>query len=529
MRRHFRARVLTFKLDVITRRNSFAHFSQVSGTSSYNSQELSSDNFLDVLSSAGFNNPSAQRTSGDKTTEVEITPYFSQHKSAVRTKHSSKSSSVKNQEEAGGFEDGRQLAPRMHEDFRPVRLRTNDGRKKHKVAIKRFIMRRAVRNDDGLEPRDNSGISQGDVDVSSLVRQAVKRGKDVALEQAKKTAANYPQETKTEGMNKLLEMAMVWKREHREPSNKMKTSWDTGTTLDASFLQDKEPVVKDKSSAEDLINMDMSVLQSTQPTSFTGVPYVTKLRTPPKLTILPIYHILTSAEESNFAKSASSDSTESNLELNLHTTESTTAESANLDSTEPAMNPNLDTAQFAKSDSEKSDPYLNLESAESKSVEFAKSDSGVGSAKSDSAGSQINLNTVESSASATSHDIPKQDSAEESTNKESTRNNREEPWRHEQPRVSRQERSPHRGTSTKPEVNANIHPAMGAPYSSSLRWNIALERRDTGVSESKKKKKPESQFETQDPADLNSPIIFGGLIGGIFMLLTIIACFMELW
>ena len=78
----------------------------------------------------------------------------------------------------------------------------------------------------------------------------------------------------------------------------------------------------------------MSVLQSTQPTSFTGVPYVTKLRTPPKLTNLPIYHILTSAEESNFAKSASSDSTESNLELNLHTTESTTAGSANLDSTE---------------------------------------------------------------------------------------------------------------------------------------------------------------------------------------------------
>ena len=431
MRRHFRAHVLTFKIDVITRRNSFAHFFQVSGTSSYNSQELSSDNFLDVLHSAGFNNSSAQRTSGDKTTEVEITPYFSQHKSAVRTKHSSKSSSVKNQEEAGGFEDGRQLAPTINEDFRPMRLRTNDGRKKHKVAMEKFIMRRAVRKSDGLEPRDSSGMSQGDVDVSSLIRQAVKRGKDVALEQAKKTAANYPQETKTEGMNKLLEMVMLWKREHREPSNKMKTSWDTGTTLDASSLQGKEPVIKDQSSAEDLINIDMSVLQSTQPTSFTGVPHVTKPRTPPKLTNLPIYYIPTSAEESNSAKSARSDSTESNLELNLHTTESTTAESVNLDSTEPAMNPSLNTVQSAKSDSEKSVPYLNLESAESKSVEFAKSDSGVGSAKSDSAGSQTNLNTVESSASAKSHDIPKDDPAGETTREESTQNNREEPWRHE--------------------------------------------------------------------------------------------------
>ena len=65
----------------------------------------------------------------------------------------------------------------MHEDFRPVRLRTNDRRKKHKVAMKKFIMRRAVRKSDDLEPRDSSGISQGDMDVSSLVRQAVKHGK----------------------------------------------------------------------------------------------------------------------------------------------------------------------------------------------------------------------------------------------------------------------------------------------------------------------------------------------------------------
>ncbi|KAL9972158.1 hypothetical protein ACROYT_G018413 [Oculina patagonica] len=174
---------------------------KVSGTTSYNSQKPSSDNSLDVLTSADFNNPSAQRLSADKTTDVDITLSFSPPKSAVRTKRSSKSSSVNNQEEASGFQNGRQLAPNMHEDFKPVKLRTNVWRGKHKFPMEKFIIRRAARKSNDWKP---PGISQGDVDVSSLVRQAIKRGRDVAFEGAKKTAAHDPQETTTEDMKKIV-------------------------------------------------------------------------------------------------------------------------------------------------------------------------------------------------------------------------------------------------------------------------------------------------------------------------------------
>ena len=136
----------------------------------------------------GFNNPSVQRTSEDKTTDVDITPYFSPHKSSVRAKYFSKSSSVDNQEETGGFEDGGNSAPTIHEDFRHVKLTANDQRKNQKLAMKKFIMGRAVRKSKDLGPPDSSGISQDQgylKDVSSPVRQAVKRGKDVAFKTSK--------------------------------------------------------------------------------------------------------------------------------------------------------------------------------------------------------------------------------------------------------------------------------------------------------------------------------------------------------
>ena len=544
----------------------------------YKSPETSSDDSLDKLSSAGFHNPSAQRTSGDKITEVEITPYFSQHKSAVRTKHSSKSSSVKNHEEAGGFEDGRQSAPTKHEDFRPVRLRTNDRRKKHKVDMKKFIMRRAVRKSDDLEPHDSSGISQGDIDVSSLVRQTVKRGKDVALNQAKKTVAHNPEKTTPGDMNKLLKMAMLWKREHRVPSHKMKTSWDTGSILDASSLEEEEtsigddPLESNMPSSQEVVNLDSSVLQSTQSTSVTNVPYVTKPSPPPHLTNLPleeIYDIPTSAAQTHSANSA-----EPNPNMNLRVTELTTIESVKSDSAETGLNrnlvtPALTTFETSKLDSAERKTSQNLPTTESTTAS-GKSDSTkpkentaesttAGTVKSDSTKPKLNLNlytaesrTVESVKSLSmgpdselnlpdtgpsnfvkSQDIPEEDPAEETTNEESTRNNREEPWRHKQPRASRQERSPHRGTSTKLEVSKNVHPAMGAPYSSGLRWNVALERRDTGDSEkekhSKKKKKRNSHSGTKDPADSGSPIIVGGVIGGLFILMAIVTCFIQLW
>ena len=68
----------------------------------------------------------------------------------------------------------------------------------------------------------------------SLVKQALERGKDVALKQAEKTAAQNPQETPTEDKNKLLEKTMLWNQKNRDPSYKAKTSWNTGTVLDGS-------------------------------------------------------------------------------------------------------------------------------------------------------------------------------------------------------------------------------------------------------------------------------------------------------
>ena len=239
---------------------------------------------------AGFNNPSVQRTSEDKTTDVNITPYFSPHESSVRAKYFSKSSSVDNQEETGGFEDGGHSAPTIHEDFRPVKLTANDQRKTQKLAMKKFIMGRGVRKSKDLGPLDSSGISQDRMDVSSLVRQAVKSGKNVALKQAKTTAAHDPQETTTEGMNKLLKMAMQWKREHSVPIPEVKPSRDTGSIVD---LEDITP---------------------------------------------------TSAEATNTVKSAKSDFTESKLNLNLSTTKSTAGESDNLDSKEPVKTSDLKTA-----------------------------------------------------------------------------------------------------------------------------------------------------------------------------------------
>ena len=371
---------------------------------------------MDVRTSAGLKSPSARRSSGDQITDVDITPYFSSRKSAFQTKHSIKS--VNNQEEAGGIKDDRQPAPIMHEDFKPVKLRTHGWHRKHKVSMKQFIMRRAVRKND-LELPNNSGMSQGNVDVSSLIRQAVKRGRDVALKQAKMATAHKPPETTIEDMKKLSEMAMLWKRNNRDPSHKVKTSRVRGTSFNKPFSETKEH----------------------------------SIGSDPMETYQPLQEKIVA----------------------------------------------MDTLAF----------------------------------KSTGTDSKLNLQPTGSSASAEPQDVPEEeDTAEETTNYKSTRNDKEEPLPHEQPEVPEQdEYSQHGGTSSIPEVDMNVHPKMRAL--SGLRWNVALERRDTsdnGKEKShKKKKKPKHQSSTQDPADDGSPIIVGGIIGGLFILMAIVTCFIQLW
>lgn len=613
-------------VDVVTCHNSFALF-QVSGTPSYNSQESSTENSLDALTSAGSNNPSAQRPSRDKITDVNLTPSSSPPESDF----SFKSSSVNNQKKTDGSEDDQKSAPTTDEVFKPVKLRTNDWRKKNKkLSMTKLIMRRAVRRSNDLESPENSRTSQGDMDVSFLVKQALERGKDTALKQAEKTAAQNPQETPTEDKNKLLEMAMLWKQKNRDPSYKSETGWDTGTVFDGSSSKasqhsiDRDTEATSEPSYGGLESMATSVLQSTRPTSVTDVPYVTRPRPTPKLINL-LMDAPTSVRQTNPAEYLKSDSAETEAELNLHNAESKTTESAKSDFEKPDVNldfattlsaiaessklyskkaeMNMDlpatqstTSESASSYSERAEMNTSLSATQPTTAESSKSDfekaemnanlprsqwAGAESTKSyskeaemklnlpatqwatgdpgklNSGKSDLNLNlnsyeppnyflsgqsgpgepnpkltlgTPESSSSVDPQATP-EDTAQETTKKGSSENNRESPFPHDQPSVSGQERSSQHGTSTIPDVNRNVHPKISA--SSGLRWHVALERRDTSDNGKdkhfKKKKKHKSDSTTKDPADSGSPIIVGGIIGGIFMLMAIVTCFIQLW
>ena len=105
-----------------------------------------------MLTSAGFNNPSAQRPSGDKITDVNLTPSFS----PAESDFSFKSSSVNNQENRDGSEDDKKSAPTKDRVSKSVKLRTNDWRKKNKkLSMTKLIMRRAVRRSNDLESPEN--------------------------------------------------------------------------------------------------------------------------------------------------------------------------------------------------------------------------------------------------------------------------------------------------------------------------------------------------------------------------------------
>ena len=234
----------------------------------YNSQESSAENSLDVLTSAGSNNPSAQRPSGDKITDVNLTPSFSPPESDF----SFKSSTVNNQENTDGSEDDKKSAPTVDVVIKPVKLRSNDWRKNNnKLSMTKLIMRRAVRRSNDLESPENSRTSLGDMDISSLVEQALERGKDIASKQAEQTVVQNPQETPTEDKNKLLEKAMLWKQKNSDPSYKAETpaSWDTGTVFDGHSSEasqhsiERDPEATSEPSHGGLEGMATSVLQST--------------------------------------------------------------------------------------------------------------------------------------------------------------------------------------------------------------------------------------------------------------------------
>ena len=555
-----------------------------------------------MLTSAGFNNPSARRPSGDKITDVNLTPSFS----PAESDFSFKSSSVNNQENKVGSEDDKKSAPTKDQVSKSVKLRTNDWRKKNKkLSMAKLIMRRAVRRSNDLESPENSRTSQGEMDVSSLVKQALKRGKNEALKQAEKTAGQYPQETQTEDKNKLLKMAVLWKQKNRDPRYKEKSSSrDKRTAFDSSSSEtrqhsiNRDPEATSEPSYGRLESMTTSVLQSMRPTSVTDVPYVTRPRPTPKLVNLlmdapnsatqtnPSEYLKTDPAETEVelnlnngesasaesakpysekaemklnlsptqpttAKSTESESEKAEMEMNLPTTQPTTAESAKSDPEKAEMKPNLPTTQLttaesAKSHSEKAELQLNLPLTQWATADPTRSDSDLnlnlnsyeppnyfGSSKSGPAvpNPKLNLQTAESSSSDAPQATPEDTAQPETTKKGPSENNRGSDFPYDQLSVSGQEGSSHHGTSTIQDVNMNVHPRMSA--SSVLRWHVALERRDTSDNgkdkHSKKKKKHKSHSTTKDPADSGSPIIVGGVVGGIFMLMAIVTCFIQLW
>ena len=251
------------------------------------------------------------------------------------------------------------------------------------------------------------------------------------------------------------------------------------------------------------------------------------------------------------AKSTESESEKAEMEMNLPTTQPTTAESSKSDREKAEMKPNLPTTQLttaesAKSHSEKAELQLNLPLTQWASADPTRSDSGrsdsnhnlnsyeppnyFGSSKSGPAvpNPKLNLQTAESSSSDAPQATPEDTTQPETTMKGPSENNKGSDFPYDQLSVSGQEGSSHHGTSTTQDVNMNVNPRMSA--SSGLRWHVALERRDNGKDKhSKKKKKHKSHSTTKDPADSGSPIIVGGIVGGIFMLMAIVTCFIQLW
>ncbi|KAJ7389679.1 hypothetical protein OS493_029563 [Desmophyllum pertusum] len=301
--------------------------SEVTGSPIIDSQESLADKSLDERTPTGFNNPSVRRTaSGDKITDVDITPY----ESAISNVRSSKSSSVHNQEDVDRSTDGRKTAPTMHEAFKSMKLTANSWRDKKQT---------------------------GNGDVSFLAREALKRGRDVASKQATNTAAHNPQETTTDNMNKLLEMAMPWKRPE-----------DTGTILDASSSEAMEHSFGDDPVEPNIDTPSVYEQPSSKKVddkfvSVTGEPYATEPGTPPNL--------------ANHALEGTAD--------HPPASETQTANSAGLPTIESAeydVNTKLDSADSPTADESQGIPQEDMSTAEDNVLDPPES-SGISSADGD--------------------------------------------------------------------------------------------------------------------------------------------------
>ena len=129
----------------------------------------------------------------------------------------------------GRFQDGRLSETGSREDFKPVKLKANglpNNNKNHNR--KAFVLTKATNEYNVLKPPGSSGKSPSNLDVPSLVRQAVKCGREVASKKERNSVDDNFQETRANDADKVLEMAVLRNGKNREPNH------DTGTGSEVS-------------------------------------------------------------------------------------------------------------------------------------------------------------------------------------------------------------------------------------------------------------------------------------------------------
>ena len=146
------------------------------------------------------------------------------------------------------------------------------------------------------------------------------------------------------------------------------------------------------------------------------------------------------------------------------------------------------------------------------------------------------LKSDKSLISPKAQDIPKEDTSEnaKTDTKTSGRNNREHHLPHFYETRTKGHEEPQRGTSRVEQMESHAHPRWNTP--SRVRWKLGPLSMDHGDSihnenekHFKKKKKHKSNSGAKDPADDGSPIITGGIIAGILLLMAFATGFYRVW
>ena len=154
------------------------------------------------------------------------TPALSPHESVVHGARIFRSSTTSLEEPR----DGRLPVTANGEASKPVKSEANGLPKNNKNAYRKAsVMTRAANVYNVLKPPGISGKSSSNLDVFSPVRQAVKRGRDVASKKESNSLHENYQETRGKDAGTILKMAVLRNGINRDPSLNAKISKDPGT------------------------------------------------------------------------------------------------------------------------------------------------------------------------------------------------------------------------------------------------------------------------------------------------------------